>query len=347
MKISCPECNAFGQIDDKWRGKNINCPKCKQVFTAEDHNTDSTDTTSSSTATAKNAPASPQAPPALNMNKCSQCNKEKPKDSLLDFNGVLVCSSCKTNYLQRMREGVSSGKPGGGGNIDDAIAGNYDFEVMEVIREAWEKTKGAKGSIWAGFIIFYVGLGIVMTLFSLPLAFLGMSAGESESMLAITMALNFLIQLGSTGLMIPMMAGMMMIGVRRSVDQPFNFKFCWAYFKWFLPLFIAYLVMTLLMSIGFILLIIPGIYLSIAYTMTMPLILEKGLKPWEALETSRKAIGNRWFKIFGIYCLMGLIYLLSIIPLGIGLIWTIPMFFVLQGILYRNVFGVGPATENV
>jgi hypothetical protein len=40
------------------------------------------------------------------------------------------------------------------------------------------------------------------------------------------------------------------------------------------------------------------------------------------------------------------IMMISMIPLGIGLIWTVPMFIVAQGILYRTIFGVLPAPAN-
>ena len=63
--------------------------------------------------------------------------------------------------------------------------------------------------------------------------------------------------------------------------------------------------------------------------MVLPLMLDRGLGPWEAMEASRRAIHKVWWKVFGIFLIMGLIYLVSAIPLGFGLIWTVPMFFVL------------------
>ena len=73
------------------------------------------------------------------------------------------------------------------------------------------------------------------------------------------------------------------------------------------------------------LLLIPGIYLSIAYRLAIPLVVERGLSPWQALEASRKAISQHWFKVFGLFFVLMLIMLLSMIPLGIGLIWTLPL----------------------
>ncbi|MCU7800417.1 MAG: hypothetical protein KZQ70_09780 [gamma proteobacterium symbiont of Lucinoma myriamae] len=61
---------------------------------------------------------------------------------------------------------------------------------------------------------------------------------------------------------------------------------------------------------------------------------------WEALETSRKAISKHWFKIFFIYFLLGLLMLAAMLPAFIGLIWVIPLSSVIQGVMYKYIFGV-------
>jgi len=86
-------------------------------------------------------------------------------------------------------------------------------------------------------------------------------------------------------------------------------------------------------------LILPGLYLSIAYTFTMPLIVDKNMGVWDAMELSRKTVTKHWFKVFGLVLLLGIIALISAIPLGAGLIWTVPlMFMTLYGLLYPVMF---------
>jgi hypothetical protein len=57
------------------------------------------------------------------------------------------------------------------------------------------------------------------------------------------------------------------------------------------------------------------------------------------MDASRKAITHRWFAVFGLFVLLGLINLVAMIPLGIGLIWFLPLTVIAGGILYRNIFG--------
>jgi len=104
-------------------------------------------------------------------------------------------------------------------------------------------------------------------------------------------------------------------------------------------------VMMLLVYLGMFLLLIPGLYLAVAYLLAIPLVVERGLAPWQALETSRKAISQHWFKVFGLFLLLGLITLVSAIPLGIGLVWSIPLFVIAMGVLYRTIFGVVPPAQ--
>jgi hypothetical protein len=43
---------------------------------------------------------------------------------------------------------------------------------------------------------------------------------------------------------------------------------------------------------------------------------------------------------------MVLINLVGLLPLGLGMIWTLPLSIIAFGIVYRNMFGCEPATIN-
>jgi hypothetical protein len=65
-----------------------------------------------------------------------------------------------------------------------------------------------------------------------------------------------------------------------------------------------YFLMTLMILLGYILLIIPGIYLSFAYMFSLPLMIEKDMTAWQALEVSRKAVTRIWFRATGFLLLV-------------------------------------------
>lgn len=206
--------------------------------------------------------------------------------------------------------------------------GDGDFTIGEILKEAWQKTSGVKGPFWgAAFMVLLVmiGLGVLSTM-------LGVNGDK--------VALGVALQITLTVALYPVMAGMMMIGIRHSVALPVNWKVAFSYFSYLLPLVISSVLVTVLTFIGFLLLLLPGLYLSVAYLLVMPLIVDKGMTPWQAMEASRQAIHQHWFKVFGLYIVMMLICLVSLIPLGLGMIWTLPMFMMVGAILYRELFGV-------
>lgn len=252
--------------------------------------------------------------------------------------------------------------PGQVPSIAEALNRGYDFSIGALISEAWQKTKGTKGIIWGGFLMFYgamfvtvLALFLIMSLFgAVGLAGLGMGMagndGAGTGLMAagllgfVLMGLTFGLVL--TAVMYPFIAGINMVGIRQAAGQPVRFAEVFSHFGRTLPLLVAGILMGILLNLGFLLFILPGIYLAVAFMLTIPLIAERKLSAWDAMMTSCKAINQHWFKVFFLYILLGIILVISMIPLLIGLIWTLPLLIVAQGVLYRTIFGVLPAPTN-
>ncbi|HSC84014.1 MAG TPA: hypothetical protein VLC30_10400 [Pseudomonas sp.] len=248
--------------------------------------------------------------------------------------------------------------PGQAPSIEEALNRGYDFAIGDLLGEAWNKTKGIKGIIWGGFLVFNAAMLVatlvlifVMSLFgtlgALGLAGLGEDSDGSAVLAgalgAFLMAMVLMVAL--LALVYPFIAGINMVGIRQAAGQPVRFAEVFSHFGRTLPLLLAAILMGILVNIGFMLLIIPGIYLTVALLLTIPLIVERKLSAWQAITTSCKAINQHWFKVFFLYILLAIILTLSMIPFCIGLIWTFPMFIVAQGVLYRTIFGVLPAAN--
>ncbi|MFG0722464.1 hypothetical protein ACF8PU_12455 [Pseudomonas sp. GLN_6] len=226
-------------------------------------------------------------------------------------------------------------------SIEEALSRGYDFTIGDLLSEAWQRVKGTKGIIIGGFVVFYTVLLVASFLIG---GFFGILGVVSDSPM-LSVVVEMVVGIFASALAYPFMAGINMIGIRRAADQPISFNDIFSHFGRTVPLVITAIISMLLIYLGMILLIIPGLYLAIAYMLAIPLVVERGLSPWQALETSRKAITQHWFKVFGLFLLLGLITGISAIPLGIGLVWTIPLFTVAIGILYRTIFGVLPAPQ--
>ena len=100
-----------------------------------------------------------------------------------------------------------------------------------------------------------------------------------------------------------------------------------------------YFLYMFLIMLGYLLLIVPGIYLSFAYMFSLPLMIEKDMSAWRALEVSRKAVTRIWFRATGFLLLISLLLTLAMIPLGIPLIWILPWVTLAFAMLYFKLFG--------
>ncbi len=227
-----------------------------------------------------------------------------------------------------------------GGSVENGLAGNYQFSIGETLSEAWELTAGAKGTIWLAFLIFmavYIGASIVAGIISALLTTL--IPGEGFAIF-LELIVNIVLML----VILPLEIGLFIIGIRRAAGVSSEASSIMGYFSKTIPLFLTYLLMVVMILIGLLLLVIPGIYLMFAYYLALPLVAEKGMSPWQALETSRKTITHRWFAFFFFGIVISIIVFVSMIPLGIGLIWTLPLSLIAYGIIYRNLFGVEKET---
>lgn len=223
------------------------------------------------------------------------------------------------------------------GSLESAIAGDYQIDIGGILREAWEKTAGFKGTFWIAVLVMaavLLGIGIGLGIVNWILEKIGIEFFNVVSQI---------IQLAIT---MPMAGGLIILGIRRSADGPLDAKTVVSYFHLILPMLGMTLLMYLLVAVGLVLLILPGIYLAVAYMLALPVLIDKNLGPWEALEASRKAITHRWWELFALQLVLGLINLATVLTLGIGLIWTYPMTIIALGIVYRRIFGVEPATLN-
>ncbi|MBD1849863.1 DUF975 family protein [Leptolyngbya sp. FACHB-711] len=102
---------------------------------------------------------------------------------------------------------------------------------------------------------------------------------------------------------------------------------------------------AVLLLIGSLLALLPGIYLSIAYNFAIPLVVERRLGFWEAIETSRKVITKQWFSFLGFASLLFLVNVAGVLLCGIGLLVTAPLTICATVAAYRHILGLNLSSE--
>lgn len=107
----------------------------------------------------------------------------------------------------------------------------------------------------------------------------------------------------------------------------------------FVPLMLTGVVSVLLESVGLLLCILPGIYLYVAWTLALPLVIDKRLEFWDAMEVSRKVINRRWWSFFALNLLWVLINIGGILLCVVGVFVTLPVTTLALAYAYNDIFG--------
>ena len=210
---------------------------------------------------------------------------------------------------------------------------NSAWTIGSVLSESWRKVAGFKAT-YAIAMIIYVAIAIAVELL-LGLLF-GWDYAESGNGGAI------ILEIVTSIAMIPLGVGLGVISIRRAAGKPVSPTVIFEPYQHALPLIFMMVMMFLLIIAGYILFILPGIYLSIAYSFAPYLITEKNMGAWQALEASRKAITKFWWRYFGLMLVSVLLVIAGVIPFLIGLIWVLPLVTIAVGEVFARTFGDGP-----
>lgn len=200
------------------------------------------------------------------------------------------------------------------------------WNISDVLKTASEKQVGFKLSFFIPFIIY----ALVTAALSLVQE---ASVGTGDDVAASLVELLFSI------ITLPLGVGLGLLGIRRAAGKATPVSTLWEPYAYAIPIIVMYILMVVLIAAGFFLLVLPGIYLSVAYSFAPYLIVEKNMGVWQALETSRKAITEYWWRYFGLMLIALLLFILGVIPVLLGLVWVLPIIVIATGEVFLKTFG--------
>lgn len=225
----------------------------------------------------------------------------------------------------------------------------YLLPVWDTITAAWDNIHGSKKSFWASLCIFFLimfGFGILE----------GLSEGAPVIAWLFKSVANFIAYL--------IHLSMIYMGIKCAQNQPINFKMMFHTFDINIALrliglyalqFLLYLVPVIIGATGYwctslsgvllhifgLLLIAASVIFSLLLTVRISLsaafVLDQNLRPWLAISKSLEATRGNFWSLIGLYILQLIIILASILPLLIGLIWTIPLTLTCYGMAYKRL----------
>ncbi|WP_448565396.1 hypothetical protein [Thalassotalea ganghwensis] len=241
-----------------------------------------------------------------------------------------------------------------GGSVEKALAGDYRINVGDVLKEAWALTKEARVSINIGLLFCLVVSGSI-------LYFAASYFGDFKALLEDPQA-NLAVNVIVTLLVSPFIVAIEMMGIFHAVGVKTHPKIIFAFLKQGALVAACALLSSLIISLGLNLLIVPGVYLLVALSLTLPLIVEKRLSPFNAIVVSIKATRYQWLALFSLYGVLFFALVVAFIPMIMlansslqllgGILFFLalshlaPMFYHVKGILYREIFGMTLAVKE-
>ncbi|EPE37587.1 hypothetical protein CF66_2405 [Candidatus Photodesmus katoptron] len=232
-----------------------------------------------------------------------------------------------------------------GGSLERGISGNYELKITEIFKEAWNHTMKNLLSFSPSIVIFtvihigvfYIALKLQLLNFSIIIDILKNPNNIFDSNLIDSLFLSSFI---TTIISAPIYAGISLMAMSHVAGLSTKKLHIIKGLQFTIPVILATFLSLLIQNIAEIIFPFLSLYFSVAFSNSILLICEKGVLPIQSLLFSFRAINKKLFVIIFIYLLLFLIFLLSILFYGIGLIFTIPFFFHVKGIIYRNMFGI-------
>lgn len=220
--------------------------------------------------------------------------------------------------------------------------------VFDTIQQSWAMVKGTKASFWGAIailILIGIAFGIVGALTqNVPLFNDGIGLLHS--------VVQYLLQAGIVYIAIKHVNGEAVTFnlMFRALDFDVMIRLIGLYLLQliiFLPLFtIAFAAGMMVVDntnqvvvfisgiIGFIVAII-SIYILVRISLAQLFVLDRCDGPWQAIKYSFAATRGNFWRIFAIRFLLTLILVVSALPFGLGLIWTVPLALICVALMYK------------
>ena len=189
------------------------------------------------------------------------------------------------------------------------------LDILSCYERSWNLLKA---NFWA-----FVGVGLVT---SIIYALLG--CGHFAGVFVVTPLFGAVVGAGAYYFVLLRLRG-----------QPAVFADMFAGFtRAFLTLLVAGLLISVFVAVGTFCLVLPGVYLAIAYSFAIILAVDKRLGFWESMETSRKVVTRQWWRVLGLILLAIPFLILGGIALGVGVFVAIPLVLGAVTYAYEDLF---------
>ncbi|ELP5729527.1 hypothetical protein ACVD4U_002558 [Vibrio vulnificus] len=231
-----------------------------------------------------------------------------------------------------------------GGTVERALSGQYELKAGAIFSEAWKKTlthffsfsPAIVALLVLQLVIFYVALQLQLGDPSIILDAIVNPELLNEEIVSAIYIGNFSYEVISA----PIFAGVSLMAMSHAAGLNTKTRHITKGLQYTIPVILATLFSLMLQGVLGMIFPLLSLYLSMAFSHSILLICEKEIPPMQSLLLSLRAINRKILVVSGLYLIVMLMFALATVFYGIGLIFVLPFFFHLKGILYREMFGI-------
>lgn len=144
----------------------------------------------------------------------------------------------------------------------------------------------------------------------------------------------------------PLLMGNFIVSAKLLQGQAPEFRDFFTGFQFFVPLLLLSLVAGIFIGIGTVLLIIPGIYLAVAYLFASNLVVDRRLDFWPAMELSRRMVHRHFWPVFGLMALTFVLAFAGLLLFLVGFFVTLAIGTAAIVVAYEDLFGPQPVVSH-
>ncbi|NEQ95275.1 MAG: hypothetical protein F6K30_00825 [Cyanothece sp. SIO2G6] len=214
---------------------------------------------------------------------------------------------------------------------------NYTLDVGQCLDRGWKISQRYLGG-FIGFLLLYALFGILA---GLPSLLAEVDAPIPDGI--VRLASLYWLLIASV-----LYAGMSIVALQIVRRRRVYFSDFFSGFHQYLPVLLVTQSVDFLVILGFVFFLIPGLILGALYQLSLPLVLDRGLSFWQAMETSRKIVMSNFFNFLILYLAIAIVNFIGLLLLGVGLLFTIPWSVGMQIAAYELTVGLnmGPTIKR-
>lgn len=222
---------------------------------------------------------------------------------------------------------------------EEVLARDYSLDISDCVTKSWEIIKP---NLWPVVGISFLNF-LVQSVINQMFGFISRPAMDNMIQSHQATAGGIIMVAGTTILGMPfssvLLGGLFRYYLKLIRGQPAGIGDAFSGFtNGFTQLALLGLVQGLLVLVGLLLCVLPGIYLSVAWCFCSLLVADKGMDFWPAMEFSRKIVTKHWFIVLGFLLVIGLLGASGIIACCVGYLVTMPVALMAIAYAYETIF---------